>query len=210
MTYTVGMPKGSNPYADMPATEAAPFGWMAGDDGQPRARKRPAYRSGGRMSANRVEAEAEAPEEPGLLERDPDPAHEGAPDTPRPKIAITATVRKDIRAKIALMLGIPAMMIKKRDPWCGTVLVEQVPDIADALADLVADSPDLVEFFTGSGTYMKWLKLAVALQPVAEMGWHHHILRAVGHEDEQDQRQGVGPAGDMPAETPYHAPAFVA
>jgi hypothetical protein len=130
------------------------------------------------------------PEDPDLadepeLEQDPEPKR--IPDkknifkSSKRTVKVTPSVRKDIKAKVALMITLPAGLAARRDPICGTVLLEQVPQISDALVDIIADSPDLVQFFTAGGSgYMKWLNLAVALQPVATVAFQHHVAHSIG------------------------------
>ena len=120
---------------------------------------------------------------------------------------VTDAVRKDIRGKTALGLSMLATAFAVRDPVCGPVALEIVPDVADALADIFCDSPDVVAFFTASaGGYMKWIKLAVAVQPLATVAWQHHVARK--------DAQGGGPGQSWNGETVppdmsrYHAPAL--
>ena len=105
---------------------------------------------------------------------------------------VTATVRKDIGAKISLALELPGRVWAARDPYCGGTFVAQRPAIADALTDIVCDSADLVEWFTGpAGGFMKYLKLAAALQPVAVVVYGHHVAHTIGGETEQAQQQDM-------------------
>jgi hypothetical protein len=145
------------------------------------------------------------------------PAYTSDPEPRRPKSSgstrarppkVTADVRKDIRGKTALFLTIPAAYFERRDPVCGEVALAQVPAVADDLADIFCDSPDVVAFFTSTGGgFMKWLKLATDLQPVLEIMYFHHIAKSIGV-------QGGGPDeawdGDtVPADASrYHAPAI--
>lgn len=112
---------------------------------------------------------------------------------PRRAPKVTATLRKDISAKISLGLEIPGRVWAARDPYCGGTFVQQRPAIADALTDIVCDSPDLVEWFAGpAGGFMKYLTLAAALQPVAVVVYGHHVAHTIGSED-----QGQGQQQDM-------------
>ncbi len=142
------------------------------------------------------------------LARDPDPKHDGK-DSPRRPPRVTSTLRRDIRAKIAFAMMPPAVMFRRVDPYCGGELVAQVPDIADAFTDIVCDSADLIEFFSSTEGYMKWLKVMAALAPVAQTAWGHHFSHTIGN---TENGQGAGPAanGFMPdADTDlYHAPAL--
>lgn len=103
---------------------------------------------------------------------------------------VTATVRKDINAKISFGLEIPGQVWAARDPWCGGTFIVQRPAIADALTDIVCDSQDLVEWFTGpAGGFMKWFKLLAALQPVAVTVYGHHVAHTIGGEELERPRE---------------------
>jgi hypothetical protein len=120
---------------------------------------------------------------------------------------VTETIRRDMRGKVALILTMPSMAYARHEPEVGSVLVAQVPDISDALTDILAESPDIVAFMTGSngGMYVKLLALGVALEPVGAAAWGRYIARRY--------TQGGGPDGwngetVPPDESRYHAPAF--
>jgi hypothetical protein len=89
-----------------------------------------------------------------------------------------ARLRKDIRAKTAMFLTIGGSVWQARDEYCGDVFLETVPDLSDKLAAIFCDSPDIVRWFTASGKYMKWLDLAVCLQPVGKAVVAHHITHS--------------------------------
>ena len=93
---------------------------------------------------------------------------------------ITVGLRGDIAAKISLMLEVPGQVWAVRDPVCGGTFVNQRPDIAAALTDIVCESADLVAFFTGpAGGFMRWLNLAVACYPVASVVMAHHVYHSI-------------------------------
>lgn len=126
------------------------------------------------------------------------------PAPPKKAAKIPDSVRRDIRAKISLLLMFPAGWAARRDPLCGAELQEQLPDIATALADIACDSPDVVQFFTSAGGgYIKWLNLAIACQPVAEVFVKHHVTHTIGLGEDGAPAEYVPP--DMSA---YHAPAI--
>lgn len=141
---------------------------------------------------------------------DPEPAKapktgKSAPRERRPKIA--EAVRKDIRGKTALGLSMLAAALASRDEECGPVAIEIVPDTADALADIFCDSPEVVAFFTTTGGgYMRWIKLAAAVQPLATVAVRHHLFTR--------KSRGGGPGQGWNGETVppdmsrYHAPAL--
>lgn len=58
--------------------------------------------------------------------------------------------------------------------------MEQRPAIADALTEIVCQSADLVQFFTGAGGgFMLYLNLGAATWPVVEMVWAHHVFHSL-------------------------------
>lgn len=120
----------------------------------------------------------------------PDGSAAGKATTKRVSIA----VRKDIRAKVAMLLMLVGSAWSARDAHCGGALLDSVGDredegrvgVASALTDIICDSPDLVGFFTTSGSYMKWLTLALAVQPLATTVVGHHITHTVHDDGEPD------------------------
>jgi hypothetical protein len=132
-------------------------------------------------------------DEPETLTQDPEPkrvVEKNIMKASRKTVKVTPTIRKDIKAKIALMLTLPAGILARRDPICGPVLLQQTPEISDALVDIICDSPDLVQFFTAGGSgYMKWLGLAVAFQPVATVAFQHHVAHSIGVSEEGNPAQ---------------------
>lgn len=93
---------------------------------------------------------------------------------------ITNAIRTDITAKIAFALQVPGMVWQARDPLCGGTFVQQIPETAEAFADIVCDSPDLVAFMTGpGGNFMKVLKVGAALYPVATVLMAHHVYHTI-------------------------------
>lgn len=145
----------------------------------------------------------------------PDLDQDPAPKRPKgragkaipPKVKVTEAVRKDIGGKTALLLTFPAAAFARRDPICGDVALQIVPGVSGALADIFCESPDVVAFFTSTGGgFVKWLNLAVELQPLIEVMYQHHVAKSIGP-------QGGGPGqwdGETvpPDESRYHAPAL--
>jgi hypothetical protein len=144
-----------------------------------------------------VDALEEAPEAldaPVELTPDPEPV---TPPEPRrfgrrrkvadsPVVKVTAAVRKDVQAKVALFLSIGASAWAGRDPLCGQVALEVVPDTSKALTDILCESPDVVAFLTKGSAFVKWIALAQALQPLGAVVYAHHVARTVALPEEMD------------------------
>ena len=98
---------------------------------------------------------------------------------PRPG-RITAAIRSDIDAKLGLMLEVPGRIWQARDPVCGGVFVAQRAQIAESLAEIVCRSPQLVEWFTGTGGgFLLYLDALAALWPVATVIMAHHVYHSI-------------------------------
>ena len=101
------------------------------------------------------------------------------------KIRITAAVTKDIGAKVGMLTFAVGVPWQARDPICGGRYMEQRPEITEALTEIILDSPELVEFFTGAGgAFMKYLRLLLATWPVVEMILAHHVMHSIVAGDE--------------------------
>ena len=129
------------------------------------------------------------------VEPDRPPGHLAGPPGSRERgsqrrtVRVTAAVRKDITAKIKMPLFVGGKIWEARDPWCGGTFVAQLDPISEAFTDIVCDSADLVAFFTGpAGGFMKYLKLATALAPVAQVAWAHHVAHSIGGEGQEQAR----------------------
>jgi hypothetical protein len=139
--------------------------------------------------------EAGVPRLPEELDPDPEPAslRGDRPATRTQAGTVKASVRRDIVAKLRFALGLPGEVWKIRDPVCGGRFVEQTPAMADAWADFIIDSPDLLDWFTGpAGGFMKVVKIAAATYPVAEVVLTNHVF-GHGHGEREDQAAAPEP-----------------
>lgn len=97
-----------------------------------------------------------------------------------PPPRISQHIRADIDAKISFALEVPGRIWQARDPVCGSVFVQQRPEISAALTDVVCQSADLVKWFTGpGGSFMLWMNLAAAAWPVATVAMAHHVYHSI-------------------------------
>jgi hypothetical protein len=135
--------------------------------------------------------------EPGPSQPDPPPAHgrkqwrrETKERATRPAAAVrvTAGVRKDVNAKLSILLGVPGSVWQARDPLCGGTFMEELPNISAALANFVCESPDMLEWFIGSGgRFMLVLDILASLMPIGTVVMAHHVYHSIeiGAPDEQ-------------------------
>jgi hypothetical protein len=132
----------------------------------------------------------------------PESILEGAPKDPQPdrikrmvrlapqpgsaRARVSAADKKDIRAKISMMLLFPGGLWARADDYCGPAFMKVIPQLSEDLADILSDNAEIVAWFASGAGWLKYLKLLSTLQPVAEMMWQHHISKTVGEEVAQN------------------------
>lgn len=106
---------------------------------------------------------------------------------------VTQAIRGDIDAKISFALEIPGRVWQARDPVCGSVFVDQRPEIASALTEIVCQSSDLVAWFSGGGgQFMLWLNVMAAVWPVVTVAMAHHVYHSIAEEQVTQQQPDYG------------------
>lgn len=148
----------------------------------------PSSVNGGPPPPDSTEPPVESDDEPVRPLGFPPPGKGKTGKAPRSAVRVTAAGRKDVAAKLQLILFVPGQVWATRDPYCGGTFINQLPETVDALTDIICDSADLYAFFTGpGGSFMKYLKLILALQPVGVVAWQHHIAHAIQEDTSQPQ-----------------------
>jgi hypothetical protein len=114
-------------------------------------------------------------------QKDPQPSrarvYAKAPSV-KPKVSVAE--KKDVKAKIAMLLLPPAAIWGRYDQYCGTAFAQVIPELSEDLVEIFADSAEIMAWFASGTGWMKYLKLLNTLQPVGEMIWAHHISHTVG------------------------------
>lgn len=105
---------------------------------------------------------------------------------------VTPAMRKRISAELRAYGLIAVMPLAIRDPVCGDVAQAQVEPICDAIADILGHYPDLAAKFIATGVVAGWVKLAMALKPLAECAYHHHVAKDHPALTEEDQGVDLG------------------
>jgi hypothetical protein len=139
-------------------------------EGTPAGADRPPARS----------APAAEPDEPPAHARRKRGRPPGSKNEAPKRARIAVGIRADINAKVSMPLEVGGTIWAARDQLCGGVFLAQRPAIAEALTDIICESPDLVAWFTGPASgFMRYLNLAGALWPVVEMIGAHHVYHSV-------------------------------
>jgi hypothetical protein len=136
-----------------------------------------------------------AGEDPAPLKPDPKPRAK----RPRSRKRAPQAKINDIRDEMEVLFTLGAGIWSVRDPHCGGVLNAQAKAIATNLAEQMASSPKIMEWFDVSVGLSGWIKLYLSAQPVAQAFFSHHITKSAGQEDDGN---GVDPLGEFPAWTP--------
>jgi hypothetical protein len=99
--------------------------------------------------------------------------------------------RADIKALIALLYTVPAETLPLADPYCFAPLQERdtATGVIDAVADIVSASPTVAKWAVSASGLMPWVKLAIALKPIAVNVLHHHITHSVEVEVDREKRE---------------------
>ena len=126
---------------------------------------------------------------------------------PRRPATVTKALTGEMEARLALLLSIPASTWALLDPVCGGAAADNLDNIVRKSVPLMIQSPQLVAWFTKGQTFLLWVDLAIALQPVAQAVYAHHIAGSVMAVDGQVVPARRGPDGRLyPAEPVQPAP----
>lgn len=121
---------------------------------------------------------------------DPAPSWQADPAPPAEQWEPDPEDRKDIRALVALCYTVPAETLPLIDPFCFGPLTERdtANGVIDAVSDIVCQSPKVARWAASKSGLMPWLKLGMALKPVAVNGLHHHITKSITVEIDRENR----------------------
>jgi hypothetical protein len=122
---------------------------------------------------------------PGAKRRGRPAGSKNTPRTPR-----KPPLQAELEANIFLLSSMGGQMWTMRDPTCGPVLVGQSKLIAEALAEILCDYPDVAARMLKVTDFGKYAKLFLAVQPVAASVAAHHVRRPAV---EQEEAGGYGP-----------------
>lgn len=121
------------------------------------------------------------------------------PDDPEPKtepefkpktvIKVTASVRRDVEGKLAFAMALSGQMWAMVDTVCATAYLEQTPEIAKKLTPIVCQSPDVVKWLTKSSNFILWIDLFMAMYPVLQIVFAHHVAKTITGEASQNGKR---------------------
>jgi hypothetical protein len=132
-----------------------------------------------------------------------DQAAELTPDDPEPKdtqadkvkthIRITPSIRRDVEGKLAFAMALGGQVWIMADPYCGTAFVDNTENIAKKLTPIICQSPDVVKWLTKSSNFILYIDLFMALWPVLQMVFAHHIAKSIADNTTNGQAAQTDP-----------------
>lgn len=94
-----------------------------------------------------------------------------------PVAKVSASQKKAVKVEIMVYAKLAALTFSARDPHCAAVFEAQSEQIADSITDLLARYPGVLDKFQQTGMIGDWLKLFMAVAPVANAVIAHHIIK---------------------------------
>lgn len=125
-----------------------------------------------RMDANNVGA-------------DPDPSDPGS-RTSYSRRAVTARVQKEIQETVEAYLGIAATGFAMKDPICGGVALDIVPNVAEKAVPLLSRNPKIVAYLTKGNNFKEVMDFALAVLPLVQVVYAHHMAHSIKMGAEQE------------------------
>lgn len=109
---------------------------------------------------------------------DPDPS-DGPAKRTYTRRSVSAKVQREIQETIEAYLGVIATGFAVKDPICGSVALDHVPNIAAKAAPLLARNAKIAEYLTKSSNFKEVLDLALAILPLAQVVYAHHMAHTI-------------------------------
>lgn len=180
----------------------APKGWTwdrKSRDWVPRKRAAPGVSAGAEPGAGPVPPGDYEPGDDaplgvtGLPGGDPDPGWMGEGQPTIKPFELDRETRNEIHALVALLYAVPAETLSLWDPYCFGPLEDDktTRDVTKAVSDIVCASPRVAQWAVSAAGLRPWIKLAIALKPVAVAALHHHILRDVEVEVDRKKKEMI-------------------
>lgn len=121
----------------------------------------------------------EARERLGAGRKPPPWAKESGKPRETPTVKVTKAVISDMEAKLTLLLAPPAAFWQTVDPLCGNAFADNLDNIVARAVPILAQSAQVVGWFTKGTTFLLWFELVLALRPVADAVYAHHVSGTV-------------------------------
>lgn len=108
---------------------------------------------------------------------DPDPSEEGARRTYRKP---SQRIQKEIQDTLEAYLGIISTGWAMKDPVCGGVALDIVPNVAEKAVPLLARNPKIVAYLSKGNNFKEVMDFALACLPLIQVVYAHHMAHTIG------------------------------
>lgn len=115
---------------------------------------------------------------------DPDPSDSG-PRT-HSRRGISARIQKEIQETVEAYLGILATGFAFKDPICGPVALDIVPNVAEKAVPLLARNPKIVSYLTKGNNFKEVMDFALAVLPLIQVVYAHHMSHTISVGPDQE------------------------
>jgi hypothetical protein len=110
-----------------------------------------------------------------------------------PAVRIPPHVRKEITETVDAYVEILTAGWSLTDDYCSSVMDEQRPEVVERIVKIICKHPAWVRALQEGDGLKDWFLLAVALKPVGQALWLHHVSKEVADNDQQDVTRYAAP-----------------
>lgn len=123
----------------------------------------------------------EQPEYIHPIDPDPEPSGEDWSHVKPDEFVITADNIKAIKDNLGMYLVTAGMTIQLIDPYCGSILRDNLDDMVDSWSRVIMHYPSAAKLFMakGGGKIMAWLDALMATWPILLAIYEHHLAHTV-------------------------------
>lgn len=120
---------------------------------------------------------------------DPDPS-DAAPRTSSRRIS--ARVQKEVQETIEAYLGMFAAGWELKDPLCGGVAAQIVPNVAAKSVPLLARNPKIISYLSKGNNFKDVMDFVIAIAPLVQVVYAHHMSHTIRTGPEQEAVPNYG------------------
>jgi hypothetical protein len=115
---------------------------------------------------------------------DPDPVEGGTRSYSRR--AVNSRIQKEIQESVEAYLGMFAAGWAMKDPVCGSVALDTLPNIAAKAVPLLSRNPKVVAYLTKGSNFKEVMDFIFACLPLIQVAYAHHMAHTIVTGPEQE------------------------
>lgn len=159
---------------------------------------------GSNVLENAYVADESPPDYLTTVDADPEPDDTDFGPEPEVEYVINEAGLAKIEENLGTYLSIVGMTGSMIDPYCGSVLADQLPNMVNKWTKVIAHYPKAAELFLDGkgGVIFAWIAALQATWPVLLAFYHHHLARDIQVKDGRVFRKDNAQHGSVDATTP--------